>query len=69
MFSVAAVQIFGALLRGCTQNLARLDISKNVFNTKKSKDIPPSFKQFFTSTIALKYLNCSGCRMPLEALK
>ncbi|XP_043201316.1 F-actin-uncapping protein LRRC16A-like isoform X2 [Amphibalanus amphitrite] len=61
--------IFGALLRGCTQNLSRLDISKNVFNTKKSKDIPPSFKQFFTSTIALKYLNCSGCRMPLEALK
>ncbi|XP_037068179.1 F-actin-uncapping protein LRRC16A-like isoform X2 [Pollicipes pollicipes] len=61
--------IFGALLRGCTTHLARLDVSKNVFNTKKSKDIPPSFKQFFTSTIALKYLNCSSCRMPLEALK
>jgi hypothetical protein len=62
-------QLFGALLRGCTTHLAHLNVAKNNFCTKKGKEVPPSFKQFFTSTLCLGYLNMSGCRMPLEALK
>lgn len=62
-------QIFGALLRGCATNLVHLNVSHNVFNTKKSKELPPSFKQFFTSSIALKFINMSYCKLPLDALK
>lgn len=36
---------------------------------KKGKEIPPSFKQFFTSSLSLKYLNIANCKLPLEALK
>uniref|UniRef100_A0A1B6IVX5 CARMIL pleckstrin homology domain-containing protein n=1 Tax=Homalodisca liturata TaxID=320908 RepID=A0A1B6IVX5_9HEMI len=61
--------IFGALLRGCATNLVHLNVSKNAFSTKKAKEVPPSFKQFFTSTLSLKYLNMSYCKLPLEALK
>ncbi|KAG8255041.1 barbed-end actin filament uncapping, partial [Homalodisca vitripennis] len=60
--------IFGALLRGCATNLVHLNVSKNAFSTKKVKEVPPSFKQFFTSTLSLKYLNMSYCKLPLEAL-
>lgn len=61
--------LFGALLRGCATNLAHLNVSRNYFNMKKNKEVPPSFKQFFTSTLSLKYLNMSYCKLPLEALK
>ncbi|PSN31727.1 hypothetical protein C0J52_19831 [Blattella germanica] len=61
--------IFGALLRGCATNLVHLNVSRNVFSTKKTKEVPPSFKQFFTSTLSLKHLNMSYCKLPLEALK
>ncbi|KAK6644485.1 hypothetical protein RUM43_000752 [Polyplax serrata] len=61
--------LFGALLRGCATNLVHLNVSRNYFNTKKNKEILPSFKQFFTSTLSLKYLNISNCKLPLEALK
>ncbi|KAL0270608.1 UNVERIFIED_CONTAM: hypothetical protein PYX00_007960 [Menopon gallinae] len=61
--------LFGALLRGCATNLTHLNVSRNYFNLKKNKEIPPSFKQFFTSTLSLKYLNMSSCKLPLEALK
>ncbi|XP_069691795.1 F-actin-uncapping protein LRRC16A isoform X3 [Periplaneta americana] len=61
--------IFGALLRGCATNLVHLNVSRNVFSTKKTKEVPPSFKQFFTSTLSLKHLNMSFCKLPLEALK
>ncbi|XP_064467411.1 F-actin-uncapping protein LRRC16A-like isoform X2 [Ornithodoros turicata] len=63
--------VFGALLRGCTQKLEYLNLSRNVYNAKKSKDVlvPPSFKTFFSSTVALKHLNMSNVRMPTEALK
>lgn len=40
-----------------------------LFQAKKTKEIPPSFKQFFTATLSLKYLNISCCKLPLEALK
>ncbi|KAG8222461.1 hypothetical protein J437_LFUL002196 [Ladona fulva] len=61
--------VFGALLRGCTTTLSHLNVSRNSFNTKKGKEVPPSFKQFFTSTLSLKHLNMSHCKLPLEALK
>lgn len=62
-------QLFGALLRGCGTHLAHLNVSHNSFNTKKGKEIPPSFKQFFTSSLSLKHVNISYCKLPMEALK
>jgi len=56
-------------LRGCATHLAHLNVSHNSFSTKKGKEIPPSFKQFFTSTFSLKHLNIAGCKLPMEALK
>lgn len=61
--------LFGALLRGCGTHLAHLNVSHNSFSTKKGKEIPPSFKQFFTSSLSLKHLNISFCKLPMEALK
>ncbi|XP_050097561.1 F-actin-uncapping protein LRRC16A isoform X2 [Anopheles aquasalis] len=61
--------VFGALLRGCATHLLHLNVSHNSFGTKKGKEIPPSFKQFFTSSLSLKHLNIASCKLPLEALK
>uniref|UniRef100_A0A182QLT5 CARMIL pleckstrin homology domain-containing protein n=1 Tax=Anopheles farauti TaxID=69004 RepID=A0A182QLT5_9DIPT len=61
--------VFGALLRGCSTHLLHLNVSHNNFGTKKGKEIPPSFKQFFTSSLSLKHLNIGSCKLPLEALK
>ncbi|XP_049292741.1 F-actin-uncapping protein LRRC16A isoform X2 [Anopheles funestus] len=61
--------VFGALLRGCATHLLHLNVSHNNFGTKKGKEIPPSFKQFFTSSLSLKHLNIACCKLPLEALK
>ncbi|XP_058833683.1 F-actin-uncapping protein LRRC16A isoform X4 [Topomyia yanbarensis] len=61
--------LFGALLRGCSTHLLHLNVSHNLFGTKKGKEIPPSFKQFFTSSLSLKHLNIANCKLPLEALK
>ncbi|GAB6032597.1 hypothetical protein CHUAL_011487 [Chamberlinius hualienensis] len=63
--------LFGALLRGCCQKLSHINLSRNSFSHKKSKDaiVPPSFKQFFSTTIGLKYLNLSSTKIPTEALK
>lgn len=62
--------LFGALLRGCSTNLVHLNVSRNPWSTsRKCKDVPPSFKQFFMSTLCLKRLDMSGCRLPNEALK
>lgn len=56
-------------MRGCSTHLTHLNVSHNFFNTKKGKEIPPSFKQFFTSSLSLKHLNIASCKLPLEALK
>ncbi|RWS24527.1 leucine-rich repeat-containing protein 16A-like protein, partial [Leptotrombidium deliense] len=63
--------IFGALLRGCTQKLANLNLARNQFCKKSHKEVTvlPSFKNFFTTTVSLKSLNLSGNRLPVEALK
>ncbi|CAG9763281.1 unnamed protein product [Ceutorhynchus assimilis] len=61
--------LFGALVKGCTTNLVHLNVSRNPFSSKKNKEAPISFKQFFSSTLNLKYLNISHCKLPQEALK
>ncbi|XP_041101075.1 F-actin-uncapping protein LRRC16A-like isoform X2 [Polyodon spathula] len=59
----------GALVRGCLQHLAVLNFSKTVFSHRKGKDVPPSFKQFFSSSLALSSISMSGTKLPPEALK
>ncbi|XP_045600758.2 LOW QUALITY PROTEIN: F-actin-uncapping protein LRRC16A [Procambarus clarkii] len=61
--------VFGALLRGCTSSLAHLILSRNSFGSKKTREMLPSFKQYFTSTLALKTLTLSQCKLPADALK
>ncbi|XP_076826559.1 F-actin-uncapping protein LRRC16A-like [Brachyhypopomus gauderio] len=58
-----------ALLRGCVQHLSVLNVSKSVFAHRKGKEIPPSFKHFFSSSLALSAINVSGTKLPPEALK
>lgn len=36
---------------------------------RKCKEIPPSFKKFFSSAQALTYVSLSGTKLPTEALK
>uniref|UniRef100_A0A4W4DR48 CARMIL C-terminal domain-containing protein n=1 Tax=Electrophorus electricus TaxID=8005 RepID=A0A4W4DR48_ELEEL len=55
-----------ALLRGCLQHLVVLNVSKSVFAHRKGKEIPPSFKHFFSSSLALNTLNVSGTKLPPE---
>jgi hypothetical protein len=31
--------------------------------------VPPTFKQFFATTLSLQYLNMSYCKLPPDALK
>ncbi|XP_053101591.1 F-actin-uncapping protein LRRC16A isoform X2 [Hemicordylus capensis] len=59
----------GALLHGCLQHLAILNLSRTVFSHRKGKEVPPSFKQFFSSSLALMQVNLSGTKLPPEPLK
>ncbi len=62
--------LFPALVRGCTTSLTHLNLSRNPFSlSKKSKEIPPTFKQFFATSLSMQYLNISFCKLPPEALK
>lgn len=61
--------LFGALVKGCTTNLVHLNVSRNPFSSKKNKEAPIAFKQFFSATLNLKYLNMAHCKLPQEALK
>uniref|UniRef100_UPI00358FB8B3 F-actin-uncapping protein LRRC16A-like isoform X2 n=1 Tax=Myxine glutinosa TaxID=7769 RepID=UPI00358FB8B3 len=61
--------LFGPLLRGCCHNLSILNLSRNVFSQRRSRDVPSSFKQFFCSCLALQQLNLSGTKVPAEGLK
>ncbi|XP_043831683.1 F-actin-uncapping protein LRRC16A isoform X3 [Dromiciops gliroides] len=61
--------VCGALLRGCLQHLAVLSLSRTVFSHRKGKDVPPSFKQFFSSSLALMQINLSGTKLSPEPLK
>ncbi|XP_037533001.1 F-actin-uncapping protein LRRC16A [Nematolebias whitei] len=60
-------QVCEALLRGSVKHLAVLSVSKSVF--RKGKEVPPSFKQFFSSAESLRSINVSGTKLPQDALK
>uniref|UniRef100_A0A803TST7 Capping protein regulator and myosin 1 linker 1 n=1 Tax=Anolis carolinensis TaxID=28377 RepID=A0A803TST7_ANOCA len=59
----------GALLHGCLQHLATLNVSRTVFSHRKGKEVPPSFKQFFSSSFSLTQINFSGTKLSPEPLK
>ncbi|KAM5294109.1 F-actin-uncapping protein LRRC16A isoform 2-T2 [Glossophaga mutica] len=61
--------VCGALLRGCLQYLAVLNLSRAVFSHRKGKEVPPSFKQFFSSSLALVRITLSGTKLSPEPLK
>ena len=62
--------MFGALVRGCTTSLTHLNLSRNPFSaSKKTKEVPAAFKQFFAGTLVLQYINMSHCKVPAEAIK
>ncbi|XP_014644193.1 PREDICTED: leucine-rich repeat-containing protein 16A isoform X2 [Ceratotherium simum simum] len=61
--------VCGALLRGCLQYLTVLNLSRTVFSYRKGKEVPPSFKQFFSSSLALMQINLSGTKLSPEPLK
>ncbi|XP_061902806.1 F-actin-uncapping protein LRRC16A-like isoform X1 [Entelurus aequoreus] len=62
-------QTSASLLQGCLKRLQLLNMSKTVFSHRKCKEVPASFKQFFSSSLALSSVNMSGTRLPSEALK
>ncbi|XP_061680271.1 F-actin-uncapping protein LRRC16A-like isoform X2 [Syngnathoides biaculeatus] len=62
-------QTAGSLLKGCLKHLRVLNMSKTPFWHRKSREVPPSFKQFFSLSRALSSVDVSGCRLPAEALK
>ncbi|XP_074543313.1 F-actin-uncapping protein LRRC16A-like, partial [Halichoeres trimaculatus] len=62
-------QVCASLLRGSLKHLTVLNMSKTVFSHRKCKEVPPSFKQFFSSAQALSSVSLSGTKVPLEALK
>ncbi|XP_041040468.1 F-actin-uncapping protein LRRC16A-like isoform X2 [Carcharodon carcharias] len=61
--------VCAALLRGCCQQLASLHLSKSIFSHRKGKEVPPSFKLFFSSSLALRHINLSGTKLPPDAVK
>ncbi|KAM9233563.1 F-actin-uncapping protein LRRC16A isoform 4-T4 [Dugong dugon] len=61
--------VCGALLHGCLQHLAVLNLSRTVFSHRKGKEVPPSFKLFFSSSLALIGINLSGTKLSPEPLK
>ncbi|XP_036044971.1 F-actin-uncapping protein LRRC16A isoform X6 [Onychomys torridus] len=61
--------VCSALLRGCLQCLAVLNLSRSVFSHRKGKEVPLSFKQFFSSSLALMQINLSGTKLAPEPLK
>ncbi|KAG7254349.1 hypothetical protein CRUP_033448, partial [Coryphaenoides rupestris] len=65
----ALEQVCASLLKGSLKYLKVLNMSKTAFSHRRSKEVPPTFKQFFSSAKALKSVNLSGTRLPLEALK
>uniref|UniRef100_A0A8C2WZX2 Capping protein regulator and myosin 1 linker 1 n=1 Tax=Cyclopterus lumpus TaxID=8103 RepID=A0A8C2WZX2_CYCLU len=57
-------QVCSALLRGSVEHLSVLNVSK-----RKGKEVPPSFKHFFSSVMSLSSINVSGTKLPPEAVK
>ncbi|XP_075172184.1 F-actin-uncapping protein LRRC16A [Anomaloglossus baeobatrachus] len=65
----SADAVCGALLRGCLQHLTTLNLSRTFFPHRKGKEVPPTFKQFFSSSLALSHINFSGTKLSPEPLK
>uniref|UniRef100_A0A8C6WDM1 Capping protein regulator and myosin 1 linker 1 n=1 Tax=Nannospalax galili TaxID=1026970 RepID=A0A8C6WDM1_NANGA len=61
--------VSGALLRGCLRCLAVLNLSRTVFCHRKGKEVPPTFKHFFSSSLALAHISLSGTKLSPEPLK
>ncbi|XP_053218903.1 capping protein, Arp2/3 and myosin-I linker protein 3 isoform X2 [Podarcis raffonei] len=61
--------LFGALLHGCCPRLSYLNLARNTFSHRKGKGLQPSLKQFFCSAYSLTYVNLSGIKIPVEALR
>ncbi|XP_010765613.1 leucine-rich repeat-containing protein 16A [Notothenia coriiceps] len=52
-------------------NFSKTSLSPKGFGShpKKGKEVPPSFKHFFSSAVCLNSINVSGTKLPPEALK
>ncbi|XP_067905623.1 capping protein, Arp2/3 and myosin-I linker protein 2 isoform X2 [Heterodontus francisci] len=61
--------LFGALNRGCCIHLTSLILNRNFFPHKKTREIPPALKQFFSNCLSLKCITLSGIKLPLEAVR
>jgi len=59
--------IFGALVRGCCQNLTHLDLSNNKFPKKPSGQ--QTFELFFSSCTSLQVVDFTGSKMPPSFLE
>nr|XP_036873469.1 capping protein, Arp2/3 and myosin-I linker protein 3 isoform X2 [Manis javanica] len=61
--------LLGALLHGCCSHLTYLNLARNSCSHRKGREMPPAFKQFFSSAYTLSHVNLSTTRLPLEALR
>ncbi|XP_056666066.1 capping protein, Arp2/3 and myosin-I linker protein 3 isoform X4 [Monodelphis domestica] len=62
--------LLGALLHGCCSHLTYLNLARNsCSHSRKGREAPPAFKQFFSSAYTLSHVNLSATRLPLEALR
>uniref|UniRef100_A0A672LR49 CARMIL C-terminal domain-containing protein n=1 Tax=Sinocyclocheilus grahami TaxID=75366 RepID=A0A672LR49_SINGR len=61
--------VCASLLRGSLKHLTILNLARSVFNYKKGKEFPSSFKQFFSSALSLQNICLSGTKLPSEGLK
>ncbi|XP_043088842.1 F-actin-uncapping protein LRRC16A [Puntigrus tetrazona] len=61
--------VCSSLLHGSLKHLTVLNLARSVFNYKKGKEFPSSFKQFFSSASSLQNICLSGTKLPSEGLK
>ncbi|XP_062261269.1 capping protein, Arp2/3 and myosin-I linker protein 3 isoform X2 [Platichthys flesus] len=61
--------LFGALLRGCCADLSYLNLSKNAFSHRKSRDSLPTFRQFFSSAFSLSHVSLASMKVPPDSLR
>jgi hypothetical protein len=59
--------VFGALVRGCAQNLTHLDLSHNKFPKKPSG--LQTFELFFSSCTSLQVVDFTGTKIPPSFLE
>lgn len=63
--------IVPVLIRGCTQHLCELDLSSNTGKGKKavhSPSVASGLQQFCSSSIAIRSLNFSNCKLTSTAV-